>query len=100
MQRGTTGNFSKIQNPPPTTPNFLRIVENLSSHEKNCFQSIKTGFKNLVKCKGGTHRCPRLTNKGGTTRNFSKIQKPPQTNPNFLELLKTFPLIKRITFNL
>ena len=53
MQRGTTGNFSKIQNPPPTTPNFLRIVENLSSHEKNCFQSIKTGFKKFGQMGGG-----------------------------------------------
>jgi hypothetical protein len=50
--------FSKIQNPPPTTPNFLRIVENLSSHEKNCFQSIKTGFKKFGQMQRGDLQVP------------------------------------------
>jgi hypothetical protein len=39
----TTGSFSKT--PPQTSPNFLKIVENISCHQNNYFRSIKTCFK-------------------------------------------------------
>jgi hypothetical protein len=81
MQRGTTGNFSKIQNPPPTTPNFLIIVENLSSHENNCFQSIKTGFKKFGQMQRGDSQ--GLPIKGGPQEIFQKFK-------NHLKLIQTF----------
>jgi hypothetical protein len=40
-----TGNLSKIQKPPQTSPNLLKIVEKISFHQNNYFRSIKTGFK-------------------------------------------------------
>jgi hypothetical protein len=36
----TTGNFSKIEKLPQTSPNFLKIVENFSFHQNNYFRSI------------------------------------------------------------
>jgi Tfp pilus assembly protein PilE len=51
---GTTGNFSKIQKLPQASPNFLKIVESLSSHQNNYFRSIKTCFKICCNAKGGT----------------------------------------------
>jgi hypothetical protein len=33
--------------PPQTSPNFLKILENLFSHQKHYFRSIKTCFKKI-----------------------------------------------------
>jgi hypothetical protein len=99
QQRG--GHAQEIfQKLPQTSPNFLKIVENISCHQNNYFQSIKTCFKifwsnakrggteYLGLSKGGTtDRVPKLR-EGETAGNFSKIQKSPQTSPNFLKIIE------------
>jgi hypothetical protein len=68
---------------PQTSPNFLKILENLFSRQKHYFRSIKTCFKKIWPNAKGDHR------------NFFCL-KQVQT---LWKLSKSFPLIKRITFN-
>jgi hypothetical protein len=74
-----------LKNYPPQTisPNFLKIVENLSSHEKNYFRSIKTYFKNIWSNAKGDHRYPRLSNKGGPQKIFQKIKRHSKAASNY-----------------
>ena len=72
---------------PQTTPNSLKFVGNHFSHQNRSFWQIKTCCKNFDLNAKGTQACiPRVT-KGGTTGIFLKIQKVPQTTPNFLKQL-------------
>jgi hypothetical protein len=57
--------LSKIQKPPQTSPNFLKFVEEISFHQNNYFQSIKTCFKFFwSNAKRGGHRVPWAHQRG------------------------------------
>ena len=69
----TTGSFSKTL--PQTSPNYLKIVENISCHQNNYCRSIKTCFKKVWS-----------NAKGGHAQEI--FQKLPQTSPNFLKIVE------------
>jgi hypothetical protein len=68
---GTTGSFSKTL--PQTSPNYLKIVENISCHQNNYFRSIKTCFKKFwSNAKGTTEYLMGSAEGWPCTGNFSK----------------------------
>ena len=71
---GKTGNFYKIQKGPPISPNFLKIVENVSSHQNNYFYKShkKTCFKKIwLNAKGGTTGNLWLSKEGPCSDNYT-----------------------------
>jgi hypothetical protein len=90
-----TGNFSKIQKLPQTSPNFLKIVEKISFHQNNYFRLIKTCFKIFWSNAKGAHRVPWAQQRGDCRQGTLGLAKGTpqeifQKFKNHLKLVQTY----------